>query len=407
MFDSFLKVTSFYKEFLLDYYRSNPAVIEGSFDEQYKHLMAQGYGYADYFPRYMAKNHGLRSAEIIHNAEHLQGAWAREYGSNLTGDELLLEQIRRFAPGVLMIQDSANFDAAYLDRVRREVPSIRLMIGHCCSPYTEANLKTFGNFDVMLSCSPIYYKVLKDLAKTYHFPHALESSLVTPVDSRGTPENKVIFIGSLFYRNEFHRHRIGVVEEILKSGIPFKMFGILEETPWHALKLLQASYLMVRASERLGIKAFRKYQAYRKVERLQGMPTRSRYSNLIRENLRRDLLFGKKMLDTIAGHAVGFNIHGDGAGDFAANIRMFEVAGSGALLCTDHKSNIHDFYEPDAEILTFRDTGECIEKLKWAIDHPGEARRIAAAGQQRTLKDHSVERRVDLLYEIMKKEFPK
>ncbi len=111
------------------------------------------------------------------------------------------------------------------------------------------------------------------------------------------------------------------------------------------------------------------------------------------------------MLNEISRHSVGFNIHGDLAGDYAANVRMFEVAGAGALLVTDHKKNIRDLYEPDVEILTYSSIEECIEKLKWAIGHPVEAGRIAAAGQKRTLIDHSVERRVDLLYEIMKKEY--
>ena len=121
MFASLLKVTSFYRDFLSDYYRSNPTITGKSYEEQYKHLMAQGYGYADYFPTYFKKNHSLRSAEIIHNAVHLQKAWAAEHGSRQTGNELLLEQIRDFRPEVLFIQDSANFDAGYVDRIRSEV----------------------------------------------------------------------------------------------------------------------------------------------------------------------------------------------------------------------------------------------------------------------------------------------
>jgi spore maturation protein CgeB len=93
------------------------------------------------------------------------------------------------------------------------------------------------------------------------------------------------------------------------------------------------------------------------------------------------------------------------AGDYAANVRMFEVTAAGALLVTDHKKNIRQLFEPDSEILTYSSTGECIEKLKWAIDHPVEAGKIAAAGQKRTLNDHSVEKRTLLLFEIMRKEY--
>ena len=111
------------------------------------------------------------------------------------------------------------------------------------------------------------------------------------------------------------------------------------------------------------------------------------------------------MLREISCHSAGFNFHGDLAGDYAANVRMFEVTGAGTLLVTDHKKNMGELFEPDAEVLTYASIDECIEKLKWAIDHPVEAGRIAEAGQKRTLREHSVERRVDLLYEILKKEY--
>ena len=111
MFTTLLKITSFYKDFLNNYYQTFPQITGKSYDEQYKHLMAQGYGYADYFPRYLEKIYSIKASEIVHNAVHLQGAWAAENNIQLSGDELLLEQIRSIQPEVLFIQDSSNFDA--------------------------------------------------------------------------------------------------------------------------------------------------------------------------------------------------------------------------------------------------------------------------------------------------------
>ena len=408
MFTTFLKVTSFYKDFLNDYYRSNPAITGKGFDEQYKHLMAEGYGYADYFPKYIEQNHSIKASEIIHNAVHLQEAWAGENDCRLTGDELLLEQISSIQPEVLFIQDSINFNAGFLERIRERVKSIRLLIGHCCAPFTAGNLEAFSKYDVLLTCSERFLKEFGGHGINGHlFPHAVEASLVREISLDTPPENDIIFIGSLLYRSEFHRKRIQFVEEILKNGLPLRMSGIIEEDPWHLLKLKQASYLFVKSSEKLGIGGFQRNQALRKIAQLKEMPARNRYSALIRENLKRELLFGKRMLREIARHAVGFNLHGEVAGDYAANVRMFEVAGAGTLLFTDHMKNIRDLYEPDKEILTYRSLDECIEKLRWAIDHPVEAAEIAARGQKRTLSDHSVEKRVDLLYEIMKREFSK
>jgi spore maturation protein CgeB len=406
MYSSFLKVTSFYKEFLDDYYRSYPHIIEKDYAEQFNHLMAQGYGYSDFFPKYIQKNYSIESREIIHNAGHLQGAWARENGSRAEGDDLLMEQIRTMQPEVLFIQDSINFDAAYIDRIREEVKSVRLLIGHCCAPYTPRNIESFSRYNLMLTCSEKFLmEFRKQKIKCYLFPHAFEASLVPEHSSQTPRKNDIIFIGSLLYRSDFHRKRITYVEEILNNRLPLHIYGIIEEDPWYLLKIKQASYLFVRAMDSAGIKVFQNNRSVRKIAQLKEMPKKSRYSELIKENLRRDMLFGKQMLIEMARHSAGFNLHGDVAGDYAANVRMFEVAGVGTLLITDHKKNIRELYEPDLEILTYSGIEECIEKLKWAIDHPEEAGRIAAAGQKRTLLDHSVERRVDLLYEIMKKEF--
>lgn len=406
MYSTLLKVTSFYKDFLNDYYRSNPSITGESFDGQYKHLMDQGYGYADYFPRYLEKNHGVRSGEIIHNAEPLQKAWAKEHGSSQEGDELLLEQVISGQPEVLFIQDSANFNAGFIDRIREKVPSVQLLIGHVCAPYTNANLEAFSRYDVMLTCSEKFKTELEGRGiNCYLFPHALEASLVRDLPSGIQPENDIIFIGSLLYRSEFHRTRIAYVEEILKSGLPLCMFGIIEDDPGYVVFIKQVSYLFVKSAEKMGMKGIQRNRTLRKISQLKSMPARNRYPGLISEHLRRELLFGKRMLGEIASHAVGFNLHGEVAGDYAANVRMFEVAGAGALLVTDHKKNIRELYEPDVEILTYSSVEECTDKLKWAVDHPAEARKIAEAGQKKTLSAHSVEKRVDLLYEIMKQEF--
>ena len=404
MFASFLKVTSFYKDFLNQYYRTYPFIAGKSFNEQYKHLMDQGYGYADYFPRYIKKNYGIEAAEIIHNAWYLQRAWANEKGLRLSGDDLLLEQIAAYQPEVLFIQDSANFDTGFMGRIRKKVNSIRLIIGHCCAPYTDGNLEAFKMYDVMLTCSEKFYSELGAQGiNCYLFPHAFESSLVQEINSSVEQVNDVVFIGSLLYRKEFHEHRISVVEEVLKNRIPFRIYGAIEENPWYLLRMKQISYLLVNVSSGMGWKGLQKNRSVRKIAQLKEFPRKYRYSKLIRENIKREMIFGKQMLKEIGRHAVGFNLHGEVAGDYAANVRMFEVTGAGTLLVTDHKKNIHDLFEPDREILTFNSVTECIEKLKWAIDHPAEASDIAAAGRARTLKDHSVEKRVDLLYEIISK----
>ena len=50
---------------------------------------------------------------------------------------------------------------------------------------------------------------------------------------------------------------------------------------------------------------------------------------------------------------------------------------------------------------------ECIEKIKWLLDHPKEREEIAKAGQKRVLKDHTFKIRANQLNEIILKELKK
>jgi spore maturation protein CgeB len=116
-------------------------------------------------------------------------------------------------------------------------------------------------------------------------------------------------------------------------------------------------------------------------------------------------LFGLKMYAALSRSRIAFNIHGDVAGAYAANIRMFEATGVGTCLLTDWKKNIAELFEPDSEIVTYRTTDECLEKIRWLLDHPVECAEIARRGQARTLRDHTVVQRVGQLHEIIMNRF--
>jgi len=401
----FVKVTSFYNNFLQEYYQSNPHIITQSYQEQYQHLMDQGYGYSNYFPQHLQHNYSLSGTELIHNAIPLQGAWAKEHGLELQGNPLLLAQLKQYKPEILFIQDSINFSEAFIQKIRAEVSSVRLLIGHCCAPYNSESLKAFRHYDVILACSDRFLEDFRSKnIRSYLFPHAIESSLIHKIEDHPDPVNEIIFIGSLLYRSGFHKDRISYIEEILRNKLPLRIYGQLDSDPFFTLKAKQAAYLALKLLSALNMKGVYEYRSFQKIGQLNEMPRRGRYASAIKKSISNYPVFGLDMLNAIAGYAIGFNLHGEVAGEYAANVRMFEVTGAGTLLVTDHKKNIQSLFEPDSEILTYRTKEECVDKLRWAIDHPAEAGKMGRAGQQRTLRDHSVEKRVDLLHEIIQKE---
>ena len=88
-------------------------------------------------------------------------------------------------------------------------------------------------------------------------------------------------------------------------------------------------------------------------------------------------------------------------GDYAGNLRLYELTCVGTCLLTDNKSNINNFFNPDTEIVTYDNIDECVEKMKWLTDNPIKAKQIAEAGQRRTLKDHNYKVRMEQLNTII------
>jgi spore maturation protein CgeB len=90
-----------------------------------------------------------------------------------------------------------------------------------------------------------------------------------------------------------------------------------------------------------------------------------------------------------AGLAV--HVAGDEVRDFAGARRHFEIAGAGALLMTEAQPGLDRLFEPGREMVTFENADDCVDKVRYFLSHPAEAKRMARAGQARVLCDHSAD----------------
>lgn len=82
---------------------------------------------------------------------------------------------------------------------------------------------------------------------------------------------------------------------------------------------------------------------------------------------------------------------------------LFEATGIGSLLVTDFKSNLNELFEVGKEVVAYENAEDCIEKIRYYLDHESERAAIAASGQQRTLKEHTYFHRMQQLLEILNK----
>ena len=74
--------------------------------------------------------------------------------------------------------------------------------------------------------------------------------------------------------------------------------------------------------------------------------------------------------------------------------RDFEVPGCGSLSLTQESEEIKEYFEPDNEIVTYKDVDEAIQKIKYYLSHEKELDLISNNGYQRVLKDHTYKKRL-------------
>lgn len=86
----------------------------------------------------------------------------------------------------------------------------------------------------------------------------------------------------------------------------------------------------------------------------------------------------------------------------AVNQRVFDVPAAGAFVLTDWREQMDALFEPDREMVFYRDPREAATLTGYYLAHPAERKRIAEAGRRRVLAEHTWERRVDSLMRTMK-----
>jgi hypothetical protein len=80
------------------------------------------------------------------------------------------------------------------------------------------------------------------------------------------------------------------------------------------------------------------------------------------------------------------------------HLREFEGPMCGALYCTGYIDELCEFFEPDREVLMYRNQHELLDKVNYFLTHPSEAEQIRQAGLRRALSDHTYHRRYQTLF---------
>lgn len=365
----FLNVDPYYPDFLRGFYGSRPGLEAEPYARQHRTLMASAFGIADFYSSNL-RALGHEAEEVVPNCEPLQRAWAAEQGISWPrppwslrlrkgvvpwpvrgrGEwqaRILLEQVKRTRPDVLLIQDMVGTPRRLLEEAR---PYVRLIAGQIASPIPGG--ADFGSYDLVLSSFPHFVERFRSAGlRSEYFNLGFEATLLDLLEE-AEPQYGAVFVGGL---SREHGERVRFLEDFARVH-PLDVWG-------YGVGILDSD-----------------------------SPLRARHHGEI---------WGMEMYRVLRRAKVVLNRHIDAAGPFANNMRLYEATGVGALLLTDRKRNLADLFHPGREVATYGSTEECIEVAGHYLDRADERGRMAEAGQRRTLATHTYRHRMEELVTVL------
>ena len=391
-----LKISHYYPAYL-NYIKQKVMPFTKSYEASLAQVMMDSFALADFYGHAFRKL-GHESFEIVHNFDELQDLYAKEKGLNKTGFDLLAEQVKEVKPDILYL-DTLYIPPPWLERIRLEVPQIKKVGIFNCSPGSANGDELFKICDFVITCNEHINRQYKQRGlHSFQIFHAFDRRILEQLKVEQI-KNQVLFSGSLFAGSDFHDERVKVLEGLIHQQLPFVAYASVDNSPKWKVNLKRQIFLTAKALAHIPGNPLSHWRKVRNLQKAKNIPTYLNLSKELRAKLQ-DPLFGIKMYQTMAESLITFNIHGGISGNFAANMRMFEATGVGSCLLTDKKADLHKLFDLDYEIVTYSSPQECVEKAAWLLNNPTKARKIALAGQKRTLKDHTYEQRAEQLLEI-------
>ena len=396
-----VKITAYYNSALKYYYSKFPHIVKENYNKQLKHLLNFGIGWADFYSKALKKI-GWDAYEIVWNAKPLQKQWAKENKFKGSDLEIIIEQIKHIQPDIVWFQDSINFTSEFLDLIKN-FSFVKLLIGTICSPFSSETIKTLKTFNFITTCSQKFTDKLSDYnIKSLLLYHAFDPSILQKINSI-KKTNDIVFIGSIIIGKNYHNDRIDFLKDLIKQGIEIKIYANLQgNSPIDLLKK-QSLYFSKQIINLLHLNSIVKNTLwYRKSLSIDTFPMPKPINKKLKKSLQKPV-FGLDMYQILSQAFICINQHIKIADNYAANMRLFETTGLGTLLLTDNKKNINELFEPDKEIIVYKNYYEAAEKIKYLLNNPQKAKEIALAGQKRTFKDHTYLNRAKILVNEIKK----
>jgi SAM-dependent methyltransferase len=344
-------VNTYYESFLNAHYKQDPSLSAATHEKQKNSLYETWFGESDFYSRGL-ESYGWQTTDLIVNCQPLQRAWTLEHGVKASGIDVAIEQIKAERPNVVYIHDLSLATSEFINRIRSYADVI---VGQIASP-VPANCDLHG-LDIIFSSLPQFVDRFRASGiVSYYVPLAFEPRIISlmgqiPFDDRPV---ECSFIGGLS-----PAHKIGqtLISEAIQHT-PIKLWG-------YGTELLSND-----------------------------SPIRARHQGEA---------WGREMFGKMNSSKITLNRHIDISENYAANMRLFEATGCGALLITDYKDNLEELFDIGREVVAYRSPSECADLINYYIQHPERARKIAEAGRARTLRNHTYLQRMQQIDKTLRR----
>jgi glycosyltransferase involved in cell wall biosynthesis len=371
-----LKITPFYSQVIERCYNNDKELAYKDYNTQYDQIMSSLFGWADFWKLNLDKLNLFETIEIISNSKQLQTTWAKENQIEYSEENWLLDiiesQIKFYQPDILFAHDYWHITNDFLKRIKKEVSSIKLVMGWDGLLYNDINF--YKEWDLILSPSQECANYYQNNGKLgYYFTFGFEKTILDKIQVNETKKYNTSFVGSVILEKNYHLNRFNLLGYVSgKIDLDLWASSFFQKNQIH-------QWQPYRYPQRQRLKQG-KWKEWLYIWRL--------------SRINKGELFGKDMYQALSDSKITINNHIDLAGNNAVNIRLYEATGIGSCLVTDWKDNIVNIFKPDEEIIVYKSPQECVDKIKYLLKNEKERKKIAQAGQKKTLENYSFEKRI-------------
>jgi hypothetical protein len=337
-------------------YQQQPELASHSYAEQHAALSAGQDAYLQDFAPAL-RQHGFEVCEVFAELEPLQKRWAcdhrRSYWPHDWSWQIPLQQIAHYQPDILYLQECFTLPFVVRKQLKNLFPFLRKVVLWKGYPH---HMDELSDVDALF-CGPDNSEVFRQTGmRCCEVPPAFDphsmAGIPEPVWPRSHP---LVFAGGTSgYAEPGYQKRFTLLDFLLRN------------TPLHAW-----------------VCEPRWEQGERSTPCLR----------LLHPDRVHDPLFGRDLMRLFSASAIALNIHAEKGSAAVGNFRMFEITGAGACLLSESGPNLAVFFQEGKEMVRYDDACQCLERIRHLLNHPEQAQAIAQAGQQRTLRTHTLQRR--------------